>query len=75
MYHNYEYTANVKKNMNMFPAVTHHKRIFHSITLTYTKTLKDTSLCPLLVHDPVAALSASDRITGLDFIFSVTFCK
>lgn len=33
---------------------------------------KDTSLCPLLVHDSVATLSASDRIAGLDFVFSVT---
>lgn len=31
------------------------------------------SLCSLLVHDPVTALSASDWITGLNFIFSVTF--
>lgn len=62
-----------KRKENML--VTHHTVILYSLTLTHTKTLKDTSLCPLLVHDPVAALSASDRITGLDFIFSVTFCK
>lgn len=37
--------------------------------------VKDTSFCPLLVHDSVATLSASDRITGLDFILGVTLYK
>lgn len=48
-----------------------HTRLPH----THKTSLKDTSLCSLLVHDPVTALSASDWITGLNFIFSVTFYK
>lgn len=43
--------------------------------MTHTNTFKDTSLCSLLVHDPVTTLSASDGITSLDFIFRVTLCK
>lgn len=54
----------------------------HSYIHTYIHTVtflcrhqKDTSICPLFVHDPVPTVSAPDWITGLDFVFSVALCK
>lgn len=36
---------------------------------------KDTSFCPLFVHDSVTTLPTSDWISSFNFIFLVTFCK
>lgn len=48
---------------------------FNSFLISKNIVCKDTSLRSLLVQDPVATLSTSDWITGLYFIFSVTFCN
>lgn len=46
---------------------------YEEIMKKKAKVVKDTSFCSLLVHDTVTTFSASDGVSGANFIFVVTF--
>lgn len=62
VYHIYQFSSESTLDISLNPEST-----------SNVSSWKDTSLGSLLVHDPVAAFSAPDRVSGLDLVFSMTF--